>query len=417
MAYNQVLEALRASYLADLGASYGYLTLIDLEKLYYTIGSGAPFNQAESTLQSYVTAHYDEASPFNQPVMAVPPTIATSLSNDAALTVVNVIDGPDKLTKVRVLGGTPVWSGALMGIKAATVSAGGNITGTAQQNAAAWEVSTTSTVIEFRVFPQNTSRARILISENGGPFLRAAATPTLLASTTAISYIKLTFGSSISRVIRIEAARQDGDTSFPAMLLSRIALPPANDCAATTNSRPIFAYYGDSITEGALGGYHADGYANLTSWKLGVECTQSAIGGTGYVATGGNPNATQRLEDLQFQPYAAVVVAMGINDIGQPDATITANVRTTLQGIRARLPSAQIYVVGPWDASAPAAPGAGYTSCKNAILAGIPSTIGVTFLDPQGVTYTKGDAIHPDAAGMVTLSDWLALAIKTALGA
>lgn len=372
---------------------------------------------ATTDLRAFVTANYNQPNPFNQPVMASPPTIAVSLSNDAALTTVNVIDGPAKLDKVRVLGGAPLWNGALMGVKAATVTSGGNIVANAQQNAAAWEVQTNSLVVEFRVFPQNTTRARIFVSENGGPFLKIAASPTTLASSTAISYIKLTFGSAINRVIRVEAARQDGDASFSAMLLSRIALPPGSDCTATLNSRPIFAYYGDSITEGAIAGYHAEGYANLASWKLGVECTQSAIGGTGYVLTGGNPNATQRLDDLLLQPYRAVVVAMGINDIGQPDATISANVATTLNGIRSRLPYARIFVVGPWDASAPGAPGGGYTACKNAIIAGIPANVGATFLDPQGVSYTKGDAIHPDGPGHVTLGDWLALQIKTALGA
>lgn len=375
-----------------------------------------PWQESLPALRQFITDHYGEQNPHNTAVMSSPPTIATSLTADATLTVVNIIDGPSKLNKVRMLGGAPVWNGALAGIKGATVTVG-NITGTAQQNACGWEVQTTSTRIEFRLFPQNTTRVNVLVSESGGPFLRAAASPTLLASSTAISYVKLTFGSSTTRRIRIEVARQDGDTAFPAALLSRISLPAGNDCSATPQERPIFCYYGDSITEGSFAGFHANGYANLASWTMGVECTQSALGGTGYVVMNGNPNATQRLDDTLLQSYSAVVVAMGINDIGQSSSQIRTNVTATVNGIRSRNPSAQIFVVGPWDAAAPADPSAGFLACNSAVREGVPNGVGATFINAQGVAYTKSDAVHPNAAGHAYLADWLAFNIKTIIGA
>jgi len=111
-------------------------------------------------------------------------------------------------------------------------------------------------------------------------------------------------------------------------------------------------------------------------------------------------------------------VAMGINDIGSDSATVTAAASACLNSLRSNNPAAQIFVVGPWDKNAPAAPVTGYSACKAAILAGIPGGAGITFLDPQGVSYTKiADGTHPDTAGHATLGAWLALQIKTALKA
>jgi len=118
-------------------------------------------------------------------------------------------------------------------------------------------------------------------------------------------------------------------------------------------------------------------------------------------------------------PWDIIVVAMGTND--QTETGVQAAAQTCLSSLRSNNPGAQLFVLGPWDRYAPAAVDPTYTTTKTAIQAAVTAVggdaAGVRFLDTQGVAYTDTDGLHPDTAGHKTLGDWLALQIKTALGA
>src|SRR5690606_29529595 len=113
---------------------------------------------------------------------------------------------------------------------------------------------------------------------------------------------------------------------------------------------------------------------------------------------------------LQYGALDIVVLAMGINDIGL--SGIEAEANACLDIARTKCPAALIFVVGPWDQSAPSAPVANYAACKAAIEAAVGSRGGVWFLDPEGVEYSKADTLHGDTAGCAILGNWLNTQIR-----
>lgn len=196
------------------------------------------------------------------------------------------------------------------------------------------------------------------------------------------------------------------------------ALPATATCEPL--AKPFRAVVlGDSFTTGAGGPIYGFGYVHYLRDLLGMlDMWPSGLGGTGYAATNGGTyySLPQRIAaDLgratALGPVDVVIVAMGINDIGM------AGVQTAAEGvvgsIRALAPGAAIYLIGPFDVAAPAAPSASYLSTKAAIQA---AAIGdrTYFVDMQGVSFTKSDGTHPDALGHKTLGLHLASALQLA---
>ncbi|RZN09654.1 hypothetical protein CWO91_16635 [Bradyrhizobium genosp. SA-3] len=179
---------------------------------------------------------------------------------------------------------------------------------------------------------------------------------------------------------------------------------------------------GDSFTEGTgcdsvtLG--VADwprGLAPRCGRLLGFDDMRiSGAGGTGWnIANGTKPALKDRITSDGVTPAADVyIIPMGIND----NADVSSVVHSTLATLRAGRPNALIYVVLPWNPSAPTPRSGTIKTASDSIIVGCAGISGVTIFDPNLVTYTRSDTTHPDQAGHDTLGDWLANQIKADLG-
>lgn len=373
---------------------------------------GCQWRNNLGALRSFVTANYDQPNPHNQAVMASPPTVTVSAGLPAGMAVSFTVS-PDtqETAALRVLGGRMFLVGGNYRIYSADIGAtGGNGGSNDGKECSGWraDVSTSAPIVTFRIAP-TTSGYRFIVD---GQYVSLTPTQTVGTTGSTSEYFKVDFGSSVMRQISIEGERTCG--------LVSVWVASGQTCARPTTEAKRISFAGDSFTFGSGATSLGDSYGWVTADMLGFRhALLSGSGGTGYVATGASAvKLFDRLSDINDRgPHDIIVCAMGVNDIGQSAASITGQVLGCLLNLRRTNRSAQIFVVGPWDVNAPAAPVANYATTKAAILAGIPSGAGITFLDAEGVSYTKSDATHPDTAGHATLGAWLALQIKTALGA
>lgn len=379
-------------------------------------GSGADWAAALPALRSFVTANYNQPNPHNQTVMPSPPVVTnegTSLPGGMAVNATITVPTQDT-SPIRILGGTLFSAGGNLRVYSAIIGASGGNGGLSDgKECAGWraDFDVNAAVVVIRV-PPTTAGYRFIVN---GRYVSLTPSQTVGTTGTTSEYFKLDFtsvGGKALRRISIEGDRTCG--------LNQVWVAAGDTIVRPSDTPKRIAFAGDSFTSGSLAPQLSDNFAWVGADMLGLKYSlNSGSGGTGYVTTAGaSVKLFDRLTDINTKgPHDIIVVAMGVNDIGQAAATVTSEVRACMNSLRASNPSAQIFVVGPWDAAAPSAPAANYTTAKNAIIAGIPVGAGITFLDPQGVQYTKGDAVHPDTAGHKTLGDWTALQIKTAIGA
>jgi lysophospholipase L1-like esterase len=348
--------------------------------------------------------------------MASPPTVTANGTTLPAGMVVSASISPatQGTAALRILGGTLFTAGALSRVYSATIGATGGNGGTNDgKQCAGWraDIIANAQNVSFRVGPTS-AKYRFLVD---GQYVDLTGTQTVATTGTTTEYIKLAFASKAVRRITIEGQLSGA--------LSQVWCETGGTLTRPSDTPKRVAFAGDSITYGTAAAALGDNYAWVAADTLGFgHVLSSGAPSTGYAATNGGANykLSQRLADINGTgPWDAIVVAMGVNDIsqGSTGAAVTSEVATCLASFRASNPAAQIFVVGPWDRSAPAAPEAGYSTIKAAIQAGVPAGQGITFLDPEGVAYVNSDGTHPTTAGHATLGAWLAGAIKTALGA
>jgi lysophospholipase L1-like esterase len=122
-----------------------------------------------------------------------------------------------------------------------------------------------------------------------------------------------------------------------------------------TPTRALVAFLGDSYTGGShMGGNGATGWPALLSAAKGWRFQLYAVGGSGFVSPGsGNSTFAQRVPAIIAAGPSIVFVEGGHNDLGKnPEPAII----TTIDELRAGLPSAQIIVLSPiWPNSHPPA--------------------------------------------------------------
>lgn len=371
-------------------------------------GSGADWTASLPALRSFITANYNQPNPHNQTVMPSPPTVTTSTAAETATysVVKECADQPTIDATILIEGGKPAVAASVF---QQPFAANQNVSTTVKV-ASRISVNVNADAVAFYVVG-TTLAFRFLVDDR---YVSLAGTVPAATTGTGNNYIILTFGSKAVRKVTIELQQNCS--------VRRIAVKPADSFLAKPAARAKRGIVlGDSITAATGATAFGDGFVTVAGDMLGTyDLWPSGVGSTGYVNTFGATRfkLSERLSDANTTgPWDIIDVAMGINDVGFPDAEITAEVSICINSLRANNPTAQIFVTGPWDAAAPGAPSAGYLACKAAIIAGIPAGAGVTFLDPQGVAYTKVDAVHPDTPGHKTLGDWKALQIKTAIGA
>ena len=232
-----------------------------------------------------------------------------------------------------------------------------------------------------------------------------------------VRFYKVRFAGSATRKIRV--AFMNG------ISWQGIKLPEGEAIFATAPEAPIRCLVaGDSFVEGAgavIGGqsaYGLLGFANVAALGLGIDdLWSSGSGGTGWVQTNGSRvNLTGRLASDVIGPAPnVVVIAMGMNDADA--AAAGTNAAAALTSIRAALPGALIYVVGPWDPWAPDPMPSSAMAVRAAVSAASSGRAGVWFFDPSGLPFSRasGDITHPSRAGHQTLGVWLANQIRTEL--
>jgi lysophospholipase L1-like esterase len=276
-----------------------------------------------------------------------------------------------------------------------------------------WDFVANAATVCVRVNP-TTAKYRFIVD---GVYVDLAGTNTNATSGSS-EYIKLDFtavGGKASRHITVEGQLTGGP--------GQVWVEAGGTITRVSSAPKKIAFAGDSFTYGSAAVDFADNYAWVTADTLGFAYSlNSGNPGTGYVATGGGVNYKlfDRITDITSQgPHDVIVIAMGVNDLSQGASadSVRAEVSKCVTALRMADQKAQIFVLGGFDVNAPSAPAAGYADLNAAIQAGIPGGCGATYLDPGGIAYTHGDAVHPDTAGHATLGLWLAGQIKTALGA
>jgi lysophospholipase L1-like esterase len=377
------------------------------------IGSPQQWRGTLPALRAFVTANYDQPNPHNQAAMASPPTVTANNTTQPAGLTQEVLASAG--APIRFYGGRrKAYSGQLYRVPCvSTIKNVGNSLD--NENATHWRVSAVCDAkdVSIKVGGSTASALpyRFIVD---GQYVDLTGTLTTTSTGSSHQYFKLAFATKAARTITVE---NEQSTSFAAFG----ALPTDTITAPAAPKRMIVL--GDSITKGTGTTRIADCFARVAGDMLGIADVWAAgLSGTGYVAddSGTEYKLPQHLQDANlYGPWDVIVIAMGINDKDLSTTSVTNEVAACTTVLRRANPSAQIFVVGPWDNGAPDAPLASHTACKAAIQVGIPAGKGITFLDPTGVTYTKWvtDGTHPDDAGHKTLGDWLALQIKTALGA
>lgn len=375
------------------------------------LGSSQQWRNTLPALRAFVTANYNQPNPHNQAAMASPPTITTTdnLQPAGLTTEYRPVDGSDGL--VTYTGGRKkVFATQYVRFPNSDeyiTGTGGTAADGETQTVFRATVIANADKVSFSVLDQG-QNYRFIVD---GQYVSLAGTA--IAGTSARVYYQLDFGSKARRTISVEGVQDHG--------FERMGLAPANAPIEKIEAPKRMLVLGDSFTWGAGATLNGDGWAIVAGDMLGFKDTwASGTGGTGYIATssGTKYNLAQRLQDaITTGPWDAIVVAMGLNDLGQSAALIEGQATYCLKEIRRANPAAQLIVLGPWDVNAPAAPAANYAVTKAAIRAAASVVPGAMFVDMEGVAYTKSDATHPDTAGHQTLGEAAALKIKTALGA
>jgi lysophospholipase L1-like esterase len=224
------------------------------------------------------------------------------------------------------------------------------------------------------------------------------------------------FGSVATRNIVFEGQKDSFFWGF--------AVAPADTVGARPDQSPFRAImFGDSFTDGVGSSYNGNALARVAGdYLVTPDFWASGEGGTGYLATssGTRPRLFDRLDEdlLRWTALGSadlVLVAMGLGDLSLGDVSAQAN--ACFNYIRANAPRAIVMVLGPWDVNAPSPVAAGYASRKGEISAAIASRGGFYFIDMEGVSFTKSDGTHPNAAGHLALGQEISTRVRASIAA
>lgn len=188
-------------------------------------------------------------------------------------------------------------------------------------------------------------------------------------------------------------------------------LPGAVVSASPAKWRTIV--FGDSFSTASGVTALWDGWVNNLRPHEEFAVVASGSSGTGYVNdhSGEETKLADRIVD-DFNRLSAVsgtpnevIIATGLNDVGQSGVEAEANaafdaLRTVYTG--------PVWVVGPWDHYAPNKPSTEWLRTRDDIKTALQTRPGFSFVDMEGVDYTKSDSVHPDSGGHKALAANLA---------
>ena len=213
-----------------------------------------------------------------------------------------------------------------------------------------WEVEfmTDAPAVMIKVFGYASPQSNFRIIVDGRYVTKA---PTTFAVSSGVSYIRLDFAG----------VRRDRHIQFRSMmgnLFGGVLVEPRSTVWAPPQSDVVrVAVTGDSYTD-RMGYPHSgmlpDGMwphvlANYLGWR---DVRQVAVGATGYLNDGGTrlPIQGQISRWIGIKPDV-VVFAAGYNDSPVPAAPLTAAALLAFRTVRAALPDATFFILGPWAGS------------------------------------------------------------------
>jgi lysophospholipase L1-like esterase len=393
-----------------------------MEAAHTRLKGGGAWSLTLALLRQQIAAQALVNTPHQAAAMASPPTVTDAgTSRPSGYTNDFLITTP---ANFRQLGGNPSFQASTYNrypVATSTITgSGGNANN--GKDAVAWRVTADVNSAKIGAAISATGSAapyRFLV---GGQYVNKTGLATL-ASNSAVNWITLDFtsvGGKAVRQITVEGMIGAAFRGFSLQSGDSLAFPAGKISAGSLNLKAVIA--GDSFTA-AIGATQAgDGYGLLLGEYLGIENNWlSGVGGTGFVATnsGTSFKLGDRLSDINGQSADVIMVAMGINDIGQSPATIQSNAAAVFASLRLNNPAAPIFVIGPWDTVAPSPVSADYTNTKAAIQAAMAGVSGSFFIDMEGVSFAQvgGGNIHPTTAGHKTIADYIFDQIKLAIGA
>lgn len=369
-------------------------------------------------------------NPFVNGVMSAPPTVTTSTGPTAGLNAYR-FDAPSGAA-LRTFGGTRVFtlSAAYAKFPVSTIFPGdvGNVSGNGQpgnQNATTFQMEFMADAASVSVAVLNSAAPfRFLVQgpETGGRLQYVAAAGTVVNVGGGTGHANLAFGSRALRRIVVEGEHAQGFVG---------AYVGATEAVYPSQGADLLRgiCLGDSFVEGTGTTRANDNVANVMMSALGLRDRRcSGLGATGWKANASGTRYTigERIAiDLVPHSPDVVFIAAGINDGGQPGPSITTEVTTRLRELRAALPAAPVFVLGPWPGRS--GPSAALLAVEAAIAAGVsgagdPLAIFIPVVSDQSGAWVSGtgktdaptgtgtadlyvgpDGTHPPGAGHLYL--------------
>jgi len=302
-------------------------------------------------------------NPRTRAAMAAPPTITvgTTAPGSTIIYPATPAAAADFMPVIRHYGGWRVYDNGAKAIysRAATVNAAAAIDRTGLTNSAGTqnfaEFITDAPIFSIRVvaaaITTNLLTVKLIVD---GQYVSLSGHSLLTGSFTN-NYIQLDFTSAGGRTFRrigIETADQNAIGGVYTSAIDTVFAPAEEEV-------PPIVVLTDSYGVGTGASAAVDSFAAQLRHYLGwPNVVVNATGGTGILARiGGNSNnALDRVNagDIATLNPAAVIMAMGVNDASQINATtitraaFQAQIPLTLAAVRAAAPNAALAVVGPW---------------------------------------------------------------------
>ncbi len=252
---------------------------------------------------------------------------------------------------------------------------------------------------------------RILVFNQVTKIWEVAGTSTDGAGSTRY-YVPVDFTTAANRLVRIE-----GDTSMKFFNIRVAATETVWPYQPANAIKGIL--FGDSYVGGTGGTTPVvfTGFGSQLEYMLDIDLRRSSSGGTGLVqVNGGNVNYLGRyVSDIISQgPFDLVFIEGSGNDGGLSAATITANLGTILDAIRAAWPQCIPIVMGSWTVNSNDTTRIAVTAAQDSALAtrtwaykldmsdwmtGASGKVGATAGLGNVDLYVNNDGIHPSPAG------------------
>ncbi len=279
-------------------------------------------------------------------LMGSPPTVSRGAAGAATQISGSLLTAPDKAGAFLYLGGPKKRVPLNPGYYAYDVGSYPQITSTTP-SAVEFRIKNTDSTGRFEIYYKGTGTGyRLLLRRPGENTWGTVTTGATATPGDGNLYLELvTLGAAGTWEVRIELF-------FGTFLGVRAS--PTSTIRATRKPTKRIIVVGDSFTEPTISDsgtpWVHNGYVQQFAYLTGYDIWSAGSGGTGWVATNGaRPKLRGRLAaDILAFDADEYWFAMGINDLGQDVATVSAEVAVCLAMAKAARPNARFRVFSPW---------------------------------------------------------------------